>query len=197
MRIITGKHRGRKLLESREFKDLRPTSDKNRENLFNVLFSSKIIKEAFFDKGLEISDCNFLDVFSGSGAVSFEALSRGVKFAGLIEKNRDHLDLSKANAEILKENNLEFFCADVCKTIFKSYKQYDLVFIDPPYNKDLAATALLNLDKTQWIADHALIIVEHFFAEKLTAIETEFELIEKRQYKDTIFSFYKKSISKT
>ncbi len=187
MRIIAGKHRGRKLLESKHFKkDLRPTSDKNRENLFNVLFSSKKIKEI----GFEITDSNFLDVFSGSGAVALEALSRGAKSAALVDKNRDHLDLSKENFELLGEKNVEFFCVDVTKSVFKNNRQYNLIFIDPPYYKNLAAKALLNLTESGWIADNSLIIIEHSLDENLDEIKQKFELLEERKYKDMMFSFF-------
>ena len=187
MRIITGKHRGRKLLECKDFRTLRPTSDKNRENLFNVLFSSGKIRQT----GFEIENCNFLDVFCGSGAVALEAISRGTKSASLIDNNRDHLDLAKANAELLKENDLEFFCFDATKPIFKNRQQYNLIFIDPPYYKNLAAIAATNLLNAGWITDDALIIIEHFLDENLESLTDKFELMEQRKYKETIFSFYK------
>ena len=187
MRIITGKHRGRKLLECKDFRTLRPTSDKNRENLFNVLFSSGKIRQT----GFEIENCNFLDVFCGSGAVALEAISRGTKSASLIDNNRDHLDLAKANAELLKENDLEFFCFDATKPIFKNRQQYNLIFIDPPYYKNLAAIAATNLLNAGWIADDALIVIEHFLDENLESLTDKFELMEQRKYKETIFSFYK------
>ncbi len=188
MRIITGKYRGRKLLECKDFRGLRPTSDKNRENLFNVLFSSQKIRQI----GFKIENCNFLDVFCGSGAVALEAISRGAKSASLIDNNRDHLNLAKANAELLKENNLDFFCVDATKPIFKNRQQYNLIFIDPPYYKNFAATAAINLLNAGWIENNALIIIEHFLDENLETLEGKLELLEQRKYKETIFSFYKK-----
>jgi 16S rRNA (guanine966-N2)-methyltransferase len=186
MRIISGKHRGRKLLDCRGFKDLRPTSDKNRENLFNVLLSSRKIQEI----GFEISNCDFLDVFSGSGAVALEALSRGVKSASLIDRNRDHLDLAKQNADLFGEENLEYFCFDLSKSAFKNQRQYNLIFIDPPYNENLAISSLKNLLDCGWFAKGALIIVEHFFAENLSDVPENVSFLESRKYKDTIFSFF-------
>ncbi|MFT7098198.1 MAG: 16S rRNA (guanine966-N2)-methyltransferase [Rickettsiales bacterium] len=186
MRIISGKHRGRKLLDCREFKDLRPTSDKNRENLFNVLLSSRKIQEIDFD----ISNCDLLDVFSGSGAVALEALSRGIKSAALIDKNRDHLDLAKQNAELFGENDLEYHCFDLSRSAFQSQRKFNLIFIDPPYNKNLALISLKNLAETGWVENGALIIIEHFFAEKLSDAPENVRLLESRKYKDTIFSFF-------
>ncbi|MFT6077890.1 MAG: 16S rRNA (guanine966-N2)-methyltransferase [Myxococcota bacterium] len=186
MRIISGKHRGRKLLDCRQFKELRPTSDKNRENLFNVLLSSKKIQEIGFD----IADCEFLDVFSGSGAVALEALSRGVKSASLIDKSRDHLDLAKQNADLFGEEGLEYHCFDLSRSSFKSQRQFNLIFIDPPYNKNLALVSLKNLIESGWVGNGALIIIEHFFAEKMNNPPENVRLLESRKYKDTIFSFF-------
>ncbi len=174
------------MLECKAFRDMRPTSDKNRENLFNILFSSKQIKET----GFKIENCNFLDVFSGSGAVALEALSRGIKSASLIDNNREHLALAKANAEMIGELNLEYFCADVSKAIFKNHHQYNLIFIDPPYRKNLAAIAVQNLMKAGWIANNALIIIEHSLDENLDSLEPKLQLLERRQYKDMCFGFY-------
>ena len=186
MRIITGKHRGRKLIECKDFRSLRPTSDKNRENLFNVLLSSQKIRQL----GFEITECSFLDVFCGSGAVALEAMSRGAKSASLIDNDRTHLNLANANAKLLGENNLQYFCVDATKPIFKNREQHNLIFIDPPYYKNLAAIAVKNLLDAGWIADNALIIIEHFLDENLVQIEPKLELLEQRKYKETIFSFY-------
>jgi 16S rRNA (guanine966-N2)-methyltransferase len=186
MRIIAGKHRGRKLLESKDFKELRPTSDKNRENLFNILLSSKKFQELDF----EIENCDFLDVFAGSGAVALEALSRGAKSASLIDKNRDHLELAKQNAQNFGENGLEYYCFDLSKSIFKNNHQFNLVFIDPPYNKNLALISLKNLVDASWIAKDAIIMVEHFFAENLQNLPENVQFLEERKYKETIFSFF-------
>ena len=186
MRIITGKYRGRKLIECKDFRSLRPTSDKNRENLFNVLLSSQKIRQL----GFEITECSFLDVFCGSGAVALEAMSRGAKSASLIDNDRTHLNLANANAKLLGENNLQYFCVDATKPIFKNREQHNLIFIDPPYYKNLAAIAVKNLLDAGWIADNALIIIEHFLDENLEQIEPKLELLEQRKYKETIFSFY-------
>ena len=185
MRIIAGKYRGRKLPESRYLRDLRPTSDKNRENLFNILFSSKYLREIDFD----LQNCDFLDVFSGSGAVAFEALSRGVKSATLIDKNREHINLSKSTAEKFGETNIQFFAYDLSKPLISAHQQFNLVFIDPPYNKNLAVIALQNLITAGWIAAGAVIVIEHFFAENLDDLPENLQLLEHRKYKETIFSF--------
>ena len=187
MRIIAGKHRGRKLIDCSHLKGLRPTTDANRENLFNIILSSKKIAAIGFD----INEANVLDVFSGSGAVSLEALSRGAKFATLIDNNRYHLEIAEENAELLKEN-LECFCFDISRSIFKTTKKYNLIFIDPPYSKNLVNIALKNLNSSNCIQKNALVIIEHHQNELLDIDENEFLNLEVKKYKETVFSFFVK-----
>ena len=189
MRIIAGKHRGRKLADTKHLKDLRPTTDANRENLFNILFSSKSIKNT----GFEIQNCNLLDVFCGTGAISFEAISRGAKFATLIDNNPKHLTIAKTNGYLLNENHLEYFCCDLTKPIRKPTKQHNLVFIDPPYSKNFATITVDNLANNGWIKEEALIIIEHSTKENLQPLENRLSLLEQRKYGETIFSFFIKS----
>jgi len=185
MRIIGGKYRGRKLVEAKHLKDLRPTTDANRENLFNILFSSKTIKNT----GFELQNCNLLDVFCGTGAISFEAISRGAKSATLIDNNQKHLEIAQTNGSFLKESHLEYFYFDVTKPIKKTAKQHNLVFIDPPYSKNLASISFKNLVNAGWIDQTALIIIEHCPMENLQPLETKLRLLEQRKYGETIFSF--------
>jgi 16S rRNA (guanine966-N2)-methyltransferase len=184
MRIIAGKHKGRKLTDSSYLKSLRPTTDSNRENLFNILTSSKKIKETNF----ELQNCNFLDVFCGTGAVSLEALSRGSQFATLIDINRQHLQIAQQNADLLGENNLEYFCFDASKPLVKSIKTHNLVFLDPPYQKNLIKTTLENLEASNWIAQGALIVIEHSKKEVVDLDEDKFLILEERKYGNSIFT---------
>lgn len=184
MRIISGKYRGRILVDCSKLKDLRPTTDRNRESLFNILNSSKILKEINFD----LSNANLLDLFCGSGAVSFEALSRGIKSATLIDNNAKHLQIAKQNSEILKETNVNFFQNDLSKPLFTSNKKYNFIFIDPPYSQDLIHKTLDNLVASKWMEDGALIVIEHA-KEELIKFNERFELLDQRQYGISIFTF--------
>ena len=186
MRIIAGKYKTRKLVDTKRFKDLRPTTDTNRENLFNILSSSKAIKNT----GFELQNCDLLDVFCGTGAISLEAISRGVKSATLIDNSQKHLAVAQENASLLKETSLEYFYFDLSKPVRKSLKQYNLIFIDPPYSKNLAAIAVANLLDSNWISSKALIIIEHSRAEDLQPLEARLSLLEQRKYGETIFSFF-------
>lgn len=184
MRIISGKYRGRVLVDSSKLNDLRPTTDRNRENLFNILASSRVLKEINFD----LNDADLLDLFCGSGAVSFEALSRGVKSATLIDNNAKHLQIAKQNAEMLKEINISFFQNDLSKPLFSSSKKYNFIFIDPPYCQDLIDKTLDNLVKANWIEDGALIVIEHSNQELINFDEC-FKLLDQRHYGISTFTF--------
>lgn len=187
MRIITGKHKGRKLLDSSKLRGLRPTTDSNRENLFNIIFSASFLQDIEFD----FSKCHLLDLFSGSGAVSFEALSRGVKSATLIDKNYEHIELSKKNAEILGEaKNCQFITFDLTKPLFKSDRQYDLIFIDPPYNHGLINKALESLINGNFLKKNSLIIIERSFGEEIDPeLLKTLPLLGEKKYSHTVFTF--------
>lgn len=188
MRIITGKHKGRKLLDFRKLKNLRPTTDKNREALFNILSLASFLKEIGFD----LTKCDLLDVFSGTGSISFEALSRGVRSATLIDRDFKHIELSKKNAETLKEErNCSFITFDLTKPLFQSDKQYNLIYIDPPYEKGLIKPGLENLLKHNFIAKNALIITESSSFENMDLDDLkELKLLTQKKYSRTVFSFF-------
>ncbi len=183
MRIIAGKFRGRKLVKSDHFKSLRPTTDKNREALFNILSSSK-----FFD----FSDAKVLDLCCGTGAVAFEALSRGAKSAVLIDNNREHLELAKQNAKLLKaENDVEIICADA-KRLSQNSKEFDLIFIDPPY-KENCLEILQNLEKNNYLSKKTLIVIENDSVDEGLQNLDFVKLLDVRKYGITYFSFLVKN----
>ena len=187
MRIVAGKFRGRKLLDSSHLKALRPTTDANRESLFNILSSAKFIKEI----GFEIHNCQIIDVCCGSGAVAFEALSRGVEFATLIDNSKAHLDLARDNAKLLQvENQCNFLFGDIKNISQKSEenKLRSIIFIDPPYDEDYQMI-LDNLIKNNWIKQNDLLVVEATKNSKLNFDSNFLRILETRNYGITSFSF--------
>ncbi len=186
MRIISGKFRGRKLFDSKALKTLRPTTDMAREALFNILFSARFLKEINFS----FDNCNFLDVCAGSGAVAFEALSRGAKSAVLIENNFAHLDLIKKNSEILKvENDVKISRLDATK-LPQNSEFFDVVFIDPPY-EDTYLPIVESLIKNSWIQKNSLIVIEFKTKNKeISKIEDLLKTFEIRSYGSTSFGFF-------
>lgn len=175
MRIVAGKHRGRALTalgKGDKGAHLRPTSDRVRESLFSVLNS----RDAIFG-------ARVLDMFSGTGALGLEALSRGASHAVFVDDGRKSLWLLRDNIRLLDEAaNSTVIARDATRIPPNSDGACDLVFLDPPYGKGLGTKALSNALKGGWIAPNALIV----FEENSPQDPPEgFELIDHRRYGDT------------
>lgn len=184
MRIVAGKFRGRNLAKSDHLK-LRPTTDKNREALFNVLNSGKFVK----DFGFEIRDAKILDMCCGTGAVGFEALSRGAEFVTFVDLNHEHLEVVKKNAALFRvENSCEILRLDA-KKLPENKKQFDLVFVDPPYSEDYSLI-LKNLLEKNWISEKSLVVIESNGCLAPEVPGTYLRLTESRHYGVTSFWFF-------
>ena len=140
MRIVAGSHRGRRL-EAPADQRIRPTSDRIRESLFNILDHK-------------------LGGFAGTGALGLEALSRGAATALFIDKDRDALALARRNAASLDLTaKVDFRLADITRPP-QLKQQFDLVLLDPPYGQELAAMALGALAAAGWLAPDAVAVIE-------------------------------------
>jgi 16S rRNA (guanine966-N2)-methyltransferase len=128
VRIIGGEWRSR-ILEFPDTPDLRPTPDRVRETLFNWL-------------GQDLSGMACLDLFAGSGALGFEALSRGAASVVMVEKNPAALSALRRNAQALGARNLTVVRGDALEFARDTRSRFDVVFVDPPYRLDLQAAAL-------------------------------------------------------
>lgn len=150
MRIVGGKYRGKKLKTPQDEKT-RPTSDKARESLFNIL-SAALLK-----KGKNWAKISFLDVFAGTGAVGLEALSRGAAKVQLIENHPQALQVIKENIKGLDD----IFILSVDATLPPFTAQpVDMVFMDAPYREELWEKALVALQNKGWIDKKTWIIIE-------------------------------------
>jgi 16S rRNA (guanine966-N2)-methyltransferase len=194
MRIIAGKHRGILLqeFEIANKTDLRPTTDRSRESLFNILENSSILKEHNFS----LKNSTILDGFCGTGSVGLEALSRGAKFVTFIDNNQAHIKIAKANAEKTHElENCEFILGDITKLSdfsTKSNQQYDLIFLDPPYKKGLVTKALDNLLIQNLITNKTIIVIEHASKEDADIkLSDKFTQLDKRKYGKATFQILK------
>jgi len=146
IRIIAGKHRGRKLPVLMA-EGLRPTTDRVKETVFNWLMPY-------------IHGANCLDCFAGAGSLGFEALSRGAAQVTLIELNSAAAKQLQENKKLLSANNVIITNTNSLDFLKSSAKQhYDLVFIDPPFREGLV-TQTAELLNNGWLSDHALIYVE-------------------------------------
>ena len=175
MRIIAGKYGGRKL-EVPQNNAIRPTSDKVRGAIFNVLGSR-----------MDFDGAIVLDLFSGTGALGLEALSRGANFCHFVDKSRSSLFLTKRNAQILGiEEQSAFLCQDatILKKSISENRPAHLFFCDPPYNKALIEPTLKVLCDGQWLSEGAIGVLE---AEKgwTATLSENFEIFSQKEYGDT------------
>ncbi|MCP5369416.1 MAG: 16S rRNA (guanine(966)-N(2))-methyltransferase RsmD [Rickettsiaceae bacterium] len=153
MKIITGKHKNR-IIPTIHGAGYRPSTTKFREAIFSILSSGSFLESQ------PIINADILDLFAGSGSLSFEALSRGAKSVTLVDINPDYLKIAKNFAEKIGESqNITIYAADA-RTIYLSHKQFSIVFMDPPYNSKYIDITLKNLDKINCLTDNALIVIE-------------------------------------
>lgn len=154
LRIITGHLRGRKLIVPPAYVT-RPTSDRVRESIFNLLESF------FFKKGYDFSHITVLDAFAGSGALGFEALSRGAKHVTFFEKDPQAFKILKQNAALLalEPEKFDILRTSVLSPPVTSQERY-LIFLDPPYRQKLWEPSYKSLKQKGWIGPHSLIVYE-------------------------------------
>lgn len=186
MRIIAGKYKGRRIGLGKDAGDaIRPTSDFAREAIFNLLAHGRHGLNGHTFNGKSV-----LDVFCGSGALGLEALSRGAEHATFIDSAREAIASVKQNAEhIHADESAEFLYADATQ-LPHSRKEYDLIFLDPPYFAGLLPPTLKSLQKGGWLAEDALIVVEHDAKEDVK-IPVPFSVIDERRYGRAIVKLLK------
>ncbi|MDP3014628.1 MAG: 16S rRNA (guanine(966)-N(2))-methyltransferase RsmD [Candidatus Subteraquimicrobiales bacterium] len=186
MRIIAGFARGRKLLAPK-IRGLRPTADRVKESLFNML-------------GGITKNTNVLDLYAGTGSLGIEALSRGANSAIFVECNRTVLDYLKKNLELTgfssKSKTLEGKAEKVLKQLIKEGCLFNLIFIDPPYKIDFSNLIEALKDSVLISSPQGLIVLEH--SKKIDAASIESFLIDDitcvktRKFGDTHVSIFKK-----
>src|SRR5215213_5989233 len=152
MRIVGGRLRGR-VLAAPKSQAIRPTADRLRESLFDILM------HAYNDP---VSGARVLDLFAGTGALGFEALSRGAKFAQFVDDGAEARALLRQNVEALGLAAItRIFRRDATKLgPVHPVEPFSLVFLDPPYGKGLAEKALTSAREGGWLTDAALIVIE-------------------------------------
>ena len=154
IRIIGGKWKGKKIFFDLN-DDLRPTPDRAKETLFNWL-------------GQDLNKMYCLDLFSGTGALGFEAFSRGAEKVTFVEKNKKYLQKIKTvYLELSEKADCDFFCAECLEWIQNnsSETKYDLIFIDPPFNKNLIHDLLTAILEKELLSKNGQIYFE--FEKKL------------------------------
>src|SRR5579871_6847736 len=179
MRIVGGRLKGR-MLASPSSREIRPTADRLRESVFNILVHA-------YDNPLD--GARVLDLFAGTGALGIEAVSRGAAFALFVDNG--------AEARALLRNNVETLALGGVTKIFRRdatrlgpahpIEPFSLVFLDPPYGKGLGERALASARDGGWLTNEALIVVEEA-ADAGFVAPADFAEIERRRYDDTEFT---------
>ncbi len=178
MRIVSGKARGL-TIKTIDGNSTRPTRDMVREALFNIIFD-------------KVSDSVFLDLFAGSGAVGIEALSRGAEKAYFIDNN-------KSCTEIIKQNLEKAKLIDKAVILYGDYlvalekikdKKFDIIFVDPPYHKELGISAIEKIAEKGILAEKGFIIYETDSDEEVSDLIGSYKRFDYRKYGRNILNFY-------
>jgi 16S rRNA (guanine966-N2)-methyltransferase len=184
---ITGGHLGGRKLATPSDNRVRPTSDKARQAIFNILRHQ--------DWSFTLEGARTADLFAGTGALGIEAISQGASFCLFVEDAAESRALIQTNIEALGLTGVtKIFRRDATqlgKMAQASGGPFDLVFLDPPYRKDLIAPALASLREGGWLAAHALVIAET--GEDETIAVEGFEILDERAYGETRVTFLRAS----
>ena len=178
MRVVGGRLRGRNLA-SPASREIRPTADRLRESVFNILFHAY---------GDPITGARVLDLFAGTGALGIEAISRGAAFALFVDNGTEARALLRNNVEALGLGGVTKVFRRDATDLGPAHpvEPFSLVFLDPPYGKALAEKALVSLRDGGWLTKDAVVVVEEAKAAAFTA-PAGFAELERRAYDDTEF----------
>ncbi len=175
MRVIGGTHKGRRFSPSKKFTG-RPTTDYARESLFNVLMH-----------GYNLEDIDVLDLFAGSGSLTYEFMSRGARTVLAIEKDRTSVKFINKTLQEFDLSGAEVIIGDVFTLLNRDIGTFDIIFADPPFDeprmKDLPARLL----KKSWLNANGMLIVEHPEKIDFSAVEG---FDQQRKYGHVCFSFF-------
>lgn len=181
MRIVAGRFKGRALAalgKGDPAAHLRPTTDRTRESLFNMLAGGRF--------GDPVTDARVLDLFAGTGALGLEALSRGAAHATFVDDGVKALGLIRQNIALCgAQTESRIIKRDARRLPRNEDAAFDLVFLDPPYGKSLGEQALTQALDMGWIAKDALIVWEESAA---IAPPEGLSLLDSRRYGDTVIS---------
>ncbi len=184
MRVIAGTRRSLPL-KSIEGDETRPTVDRYKETLFNVL-------------QMDVPGSRFLDLFAGSGSVGIEALSRGARHCVFVENGKKQIDVIKENIHFTKfEDESDILRGDAISYLRSLPKvDFDIIFMDPPYRNGLEHDALMVLDKKEFKNPDVIIVVEAILEEDMSYIEdTQFEIYKTKEYRTNKHVFLRRKDS--
>ena len=180
MRIIAGTAKG-KTIKCRKGTETRPTMDRVKESLFSILMPY-------------LEDSRVLDLFSGTGNIALEAISRGAKKAVMIEKDKEALRVIIENVNNLGfENQCRAYKNEVERAVEilgKKREKFDIIFMDPPYIEEICTKVIKAVEKANLLAEGGIIICEHHKYEDMADKIGEFNQIDERTYGKKTLTFY-------
>ena len=189
MRIVAGRFKGRALVAPADAR-LRPTSDKVRQAIFNILEHSDFKGAVAGAAGLE--GARVIDLFAGTGALGLEALSRGARYCLFVEEAAESRALIRENVEALALTGASKIwrrdATQLGPMAAGSGGPFELAFLDPPYRKDLVGAALAALRDGNWLSANALVVVETAQDESVPSTDG-FAALDSRVYGDTRVAF--------
>ena len=178
MRVITGEARGRKLV-TLEGEDVRPTTDRVKEGMFNII-------------QFDLEGANVIDLFSGSGQLGIEALSRGAKHCTFVDSANRSIEVIKQNLKTVGfEKRASVFCGDSKMYIGLSKDKFDIALLDPPYNKNIIDAVLPSV--AEKMTDYGVIICESALDETLPQTAGEFSIHREYRYGKIKLTAYRKN----
>ena len=183
MRITGGSAKGQQLRLPKKY-SIRPTTDRTREAIFSIIAS------------LASSWGRALDLFAGTGALGIEALSRDIQWVDFVDQEPQCCAIIKQNLDKLGlAQNAQVHCCSVSKALTFLEDEYDVIFMDPPYSDISIETLVMQLDNSEFIGDHSLIVVSHSFRNPLSDRYGGLYLIKNKRYGDTCLSIYRREAS--
>lgn len=179
MRVIAGSARSIPLIAPAGL-DTRPTSDKIKETLFNMI-------------NFDLPGCVFVDLYSGSGAIGIEALSRGAAHAYFVENSKKAIECIKANVAKCKfSDDATIISRDVSDALYDIHDKADIIFMDPPYELGNEVAVMRQLLKSSIIKEDTLFIIESALSKDFSDIEAlGFKIIKEKNYKSNKHTFFK------
>ncbi len=180
MRVVSGTLKGRKLASFRG-RQIRPTADRVREALFNIMH-------------LSWEDREVIDLFAGTGGLGIEALSRGSSRVVFIERHPRALDVLEKNLRVLnlidRGEILRMSVEEGMRVLQRKRQTFDVAFLDPPYGSGLADSALHLLERSAIMRPDGVVVAEHHIREAISSTYGTLALSDRRRYGETVISFF-------
>lgn len=181
LRVISGKARGLKLNTPKN-EDVRPTTDRVKESLFNII-------------SLYIIDSKVLDLFAGTGSLGIECLSRGAQKCVFVDVSKESIEIVKSNVKKARVENESIIIncdfKEAIKRLQVKNEKFDVIFMDPPYYKDMFVKGLENIENADLLSEEGIIIIEHdtkdVFPDNIGKLEKD----KSKKYGNTTLTFYK------